>query len=231
MGKQKGDQKSPNSAIPICKRMDRLELGVREANMDENWEPALFVQKALEIPECLVHIGYGRWDEGCSLDRRVLGADPILVASELSRRPQGTSTGAQQLRMDLSDKPCRERQRRQPLKAVVHCTDVVDNLLDVTWKPRSSGFEVGGKKIIKGALGALDLGAENCLSPNVHGNKKIGIGNRLHHSVQPAERLIGSRQCRQHLGVELDRWIGRKRLGNEGFVPLGLFNERSGPCC
>jgi hypothetical protein len=117
----------------------------------------------------------------------------------------------EQLAVNLGNEAKRERQVAQPREAVVHRVDIADHLVDVLRQvaPRRPRLELDCEQVFERALRALDLRAEDGLSPNVHMDEEVRIRNRLDDAIETTYRLIGSREERVQRTVEDDRRVRR----------------------
>ena len=84
--------------------------------------------------------------------------------------------------------------------------DVVDDLADVECGP-AVGEQLEGEDVVHRALGALDLGAQQCFLADVHRQEQIGIGQGPRQPVEAAYGDIGSREQPPELVVQSDRWV------------------------
>jgi hypothetical protein len=64
LAQQEGDEEPPHSAVAVKESVDRLELSMRQAALQEHREAAGVVQKLLQVVETRVDLGNGRGDEG-----------------------------------------------------------------------------------------------------------------------------------------------------------------------
>ena len=108
---------------------------------------------------------------------------------------------------------------------MVHRSYVVDDVSDVGMAVLGTGLEFDFQKVLEGALGALDLGAEDRLAAHIHGHEEVGIGNDLDEAVETAQRDVGLRKEREKIAVQGDRRIGRQRRWDEGPVASWLRDE------
>jgi hypothetical protein len=77
------DQQSSDSSVSIEKRVDRLELCMRDSTVDE-WRQRFVMDEALEVVQRVEHLRR-RWRHECRcVQWRVLCANPILRRSELT---------------------------------------------------------------------------------------------------------------------------------------------------
>ena len=209
MDEQKRDQETPDSAVAVEERVDRLELRVRQTGVDERRE-RLLVEKPLEVVQRHLHLRDRRRDESGLVQGRVLGPDPVLRAAELAREAVGATGPRKQLTMDLGDQAERERQVAQSSEPVVHRVDVPDDFLNVLGQasPRGRRLQLGGEEVLERALGPLDLRAEDGFAPDVHVDEEVRVWDRLDDAVEPSHRLVGLGEEGVQRPVERDRWIG-----------------------
>ena len=57
-----------------------------------------------------------------------------------------------------------------------------------------------------------------------HRYEQVGIGQDRSHPVQPSQRQVCSRQKVQRLLIDLRRWLGWQRGGDESLITLYLAN-------
>src|SRR5207249_8446957 len=83
--KQKCDEQPPKPSVPIEKRMDRFELHMHEAGLNEHGSILpLVVKKKLELSHTFHHQFRRRRNEyGVT---RPSAADPVLTSAKLARR-------------------------------------------------------------------------------------------------------------------------------------------------
>src|SRR5581483_7859693 len=105
-------QQTPDAAIAVEERMDRLELGVGQTCVNERGK-LLVVEEALEVVERLLHLVDGRRNERRLLEGCVLGTDPALRSPELSGKTMRSADACEQLAVNLRDEAKRERQVAQ----------------------------------------------------------------------------------------------------------------------
>src|SRR5947209_873858 len=87
---------------------------------------------------------------------------------------------------------------REALETVIHCGDVVDDLVNVMRQILDLRVEFHGKEVLERALCPLDLRAEHSLTPHIHGDEQIRIRHRLNDPVQPevARKPLPGVSCR-----------------------------------
>ena len=81
--------------------MDRLELGMGEADLDQGRVAAVFVQEALEVAKAFVISGTGGGTK-VAADARPVGPDPVLGPAEFARGRVRTAPALQELAMDFA---------------------------------------------------------------------------------------------------------------------------------
>lgn len=111
--------------------MNGLELGVREADPDQERQRRLDVKKALQLAHESGHLVRRRRDEGRLGQRAAGGPDPVLAGAERTGRQVVPADTGQQALVNLPDEADRDRQRPQSLQPVVHGPDVVEHLVDI----------------------------------------------------------------------------------------------------
>jgi len=92
------------------------------------------------------------------------------------------------------------------VRGLVHGADVVDDLDDVHREFRSARIELEPQDVVQRALRPFDLGAEDSLLTDVHGDEEIGIGKGRRDAVEPANGLIGLRERRSQRLIDDDGW-------------------------
>ena len=112
---------------------------------------------------------------------------------------------------------------------MVHGADVVDDLDDVNRELGAGRIELEPQDVVQRALRAFDLGAEDGLLPDVHGDEEIGIGKGRRYAVEPANRLIGLRERRPQSIIEGDRQRRWQWRGDEGVIPCRLPDVLASP--
>ncbi len=101
------DQQAPHTSVPIHEWVDRLELGMRNAHMDES-RHLLCVEKTLEITQGLVHGRHWWRHEARLLDSTYTAlSDEVLVAPELPGLGIGSPNALEQLLVDFANQPQR----------------------------------------------------------------------------------------------------------------------------
>lgn len=118
------------------------------------------------------------------------GPIQFLRGPEGARLPLMPARSLHQPLMDLPDEPQGQRQRGQPLEAVVHGCDVVDDVLHVG-HPRVfvvASFEP--QHVGEGGLGTFDLRAQDSLTAHVHGHEQIWIGDDADDPIEPPQRQV-----------------------------------------
>jgi hypothetical protein len=122
---QQRDQQPAHPAVPVEKRVNRLELHVREAGPhDDRQITAFVVQKPFEARHALQHPRVRRRDEA-----RIPGlsaADPVLRAAELTWILARAAPAGEQHAVQLADQAIRERKAlAQPRQPMVESRNVV----------------------------------------------------------------------------------------------------------
>ncbi len=109
VGQQQRDQQPTDSSIAVQERVNRLELGVNEAAVDQHREIVPRMQKTLEVVERVPHPPHRRRDERRVGKRHVAGTDPIPRRAELPRLLVGTAHVAREFGVNLTNEPQRQR--------------------------------------------------------------------------------------------------------------------------
>src|SRR6266511_3198141 len=159
---QERDQQPADASVAVHERMDRFELRVCDPDMYEHRQLPWVVEKTLEIVKCRLHFRNRRRDERRVANVACTGRpDEVLVTAELPRHLGGAPNTLHELGVDLADESLGERKAGQPLKAVVHRSDVVHDFVDVTGHVRYARFKLDRKEVLEGALGTFDLRAQH----------------------------------------------------------------------
>jgi hypothetical protein len=155
---EEADQESPDTAVTVQERVDRLELRMSEPDVDQ-CRQLVVVEKPLEVVEGLLHLVNRRRHERRLGQGGVLGADPVLRLAELAGPAVRSAHAGQELPVDLGDQAKRQGEVGHPREAVVHRPHVVDDLVHILGKPAPGwlGVELRGQQVLERALGALDL--------------------------------------------------------------------------
>ena len=84
----------------------------------------------------------------------------------------------------------------------------------------ASRIEFDFEQVFESALGALDLGAKNSLTTDIHANEQVGVRNEADCSVESPKRYVCLRKKTKQLRVVFDgrgRW---KRSGTTPYIRL-----------
>jgi hypothetical protein len=123
--------------------------------------------------------------------------------------------------MDLSDESGREGEATaQAVEPVAQCGNVVGHLDNVVQGHTGRLLQLEEEQVRQGRLGPLDLGGEDRFLADVAVEEEVGIREECREGVEPAERQQGLLLEHRQRAVELERRLGRQRLGQEG--PNGL---------
>ena len=93
--------------------------------------------------------------------------------------------------VDLADQAQAQRKRREAFEAIVHGTYVVDDFRDVLRAFAAAGRRLVLEYVLEGALGPLDLRAENGLLANVHPDEQVGVRQDGRRAVQAPQGAVG----------------------------------------
>ena len=115
--------------------------------------------------------------------------------------------------MDLPDQSEAERQGPEPVEAVVHRPDVVDDLDDVAGQLGRPLVELVREHVVEGALRALDLRAEYGFAADVHRDEEFRVGQGARRAVKAADLLGGLREAVQEARRDLERRGGGSGAG------------------
>ena len=64
---EKGDQEASDTPVAVQEGMNRLELDMSYPTVDERRQVPALMQKSFEVVQGMVHVSYGRRNEGRSL--------------------------------------------------------------------------------------------------------------------------------------------------------------------
>src|SRR5262249_46853900 len=131
LAQQEGDQQAPDAAVAVEERVNGLELRVRKADLDQQWQITLRVGKCLEIGERLRDDIRGGRNEGGFVQSATARADPVLSAAQLTGRQSRAADAVEKLLVDFPDQADRHWQLGESRQAVVHGGDVVDHLVHI----------------------------------------------------------------------------------------------------
>ena len=107
---------------------------------------------------------------------------------------------------------------------------IVKEFFHIQRQRTAARIELELQDIVKCALGSLDLGAENGLPSDVHGDEEIGIGQCSSQAVQPSHGLVGTGEKPQHGVVDPNGGIRRECGWDEGSIACWLSDVMPGPC-
>lgn len=96
--------------------------------------------------------------------------------------------------MNLPNQTQRKGERCEAIKAISHCSNVVNNLLNIVGKISHVRIKFVGENIVQGALRSLDLRAENGFPSDVHCDEKFGVQQCFRNTIKATDRLI---RCRK----------------------------------
>ena len=158
VAEEEGDEETTDAAIAIEEGMDGLELGMGVGTVDESWKIARGVEEIFQIAKGLGHFMDRRRDVGGIFESAVGRADPVLGAAEFAGVALAATRAGHEFLMDFADEAEGEwKVASADLgEAVIHGLDVVHDFFDVFGRVLLTGLVIDD--ILKGALGALDLG-------------------------------------------------------------------------
>ncbi len=123
------DEQPPDATIAIEKRVDRLELSVRQPRLEDGRRrPELVVKEPLEVVESHRHlVGWRRHEASI---RQASPTDPVLRTPKLARRSGAAAAVLEQDAMHLAQeaKTQRKAARANPVEAVLEGSDVARDL-------------------------------------------------------------------------------------------------------
>ena len=156
--------------------MDGLELDMGQSRADDGGKAVVAgVDELLQRPHAVLDLDMRR--------RHVLriagagAADPVLGAAELAGALLAAAAAVEQHPVHLADQTIADGQALFPLEpeAVLKGGDVVDHLALVVLLPTLL-VELEQQHIRERRLSALDLGRDQCLSPDVEGEEQVRVG-------------------------------------------------------
>ena len=133
-------------------------------------------------------------------------ANPVLAGAKFTWSAIRATNPFQQLAVNFANQPQAQGKGLQTFQTVIHGTHVVDNFLDILREFPALGVDLKLEDILKGALCALDLGAQHRLLAHVHRNEEVGIRENGGDAVQSPQCPVCFRQPAQFC-VDLDGWI------------------------
>src|SRR5262245_41469473 len=109
MAQDERNEQAADAPVAIQKRMDSLELDVRQSGFDQRWIGRVFVvNEAFQRAHAILNVGGWRWNE-----MRVSGpraANPVLRATEFARRLLAPSASREQFGMHFPDETIGKRE-------------------------------------------------------------------------------------------------------------------------
>lgn len=138
-------QQAADAAVAVEKRVDRLELDVRQRCFDERrLRRVLIVDETLEFGHAFFDEGWWRRNEmGRSRPR---ASDPVLRAPEFARKPFAASAARKKLGVHFPDKPVRKGKAfMQARHAVIQGGHIVRDF-DEHWTVRAVALAAGGRE-------------------------------------------------------------------------------------
>lgn len=225
---QEGDEEPPDAAVAIKKRVNGLELGVGQADLDELREITLGMKICFQVSECGGHFMGRRGDEGGFVEGAAAGADPVLRGAQFSGGEAHSTHALEETFVDFLDQAHGERQFAQAIKAIVHGGDIVDDFIHVFGSVRGEDVRLCREQVMQRTLGAFDLAGENRLFPHVHEDEEVRIGQSLDGAIKTSQSAVGLRK-QGLLTFYPNRRIRRKRRRKKGTIArqLGLVAARA----
>lgn len=226
---QERDEQPPDAPVPVQKRVDGLELHVRETRAEQGREfQVLPVPEALQIRHALADPMRRRRHE--VRRGRPAPADPVLGAPELARALARAAAPREQPAVDLADKPRRERETipPHPRQAVFERRHVVRDLDHVVNRRARRPLHLEHEQVGERGLRPLDLGGEHGLLPHVGVEEDVGVGQQRGQGVEAAQRERRPLQRRVQ-GCQIERRPGRQTHRHE--CAHGLAAERRRLVC
>ena len=146
-----------------------------------------------------------------------------MAATELARRRHIPPHAPQEVLVQLAHETQRDRQRGEPLQAVLQGGDVVPHLAQVVGAAVDGSAGLGGQQLAEGRLRAFDAAGEDGLLANEGADQEVRVGKTPPLARKPANGPVGSGQAdRETLAPRQGRWRGG---GDEGAVAPGAVQE------
>ena len=173
LAEQQRNQKPPQPAVAVEKRMDRFKLNVDQSQLHQQRQRfAVVVQELLERIETL-HQPV-RWRRNERRITRPRAADPVLRAPEFTRSLVRSTAASKQNRMHLANQSQRKRKPvAQAPQPVLHGRHIVRNFLHIIDGHARSGAVFKKQQLRKRRLRALDLRGQHGFFANVGIQQKI----------------------------------------------------------
>ena len=227
LGQQERDQQPADAPVAVEKRVNGLELHVRERDLDQRRQAVLSVQESLQVTQHAGHHVVRRRHEGRRGERASAGADPVLARAQLAGLEPAAAYAAHQFSVDLPNQPDRHRQLRQPRQAVVHRAHVVQDFVHVARQVGREQLGFGGQHILQGTLRSLDLAGEHRLHAHIHEDEEIR--KRENRAVEAPEGTVGIGEQPLQVAGQGKRRRGGQRCRDERAIARRLIDVTSCP--
>jgi hypothetical protein len=187
---QKCDQKTPQSAIAVEKRVNRLKLNMGEGRFDEQGHVAPFLMKEkLQLAHAFRHQLWRRRDE--YRISRPCAADPILAAAKLSWFLVTPAAVREQDLVNLTNQTKRKRKSAaKPRHSVHQRRNIIGDLLNIANRDTRRLAILEKQEVGKRRFGPFDLRRNYCLFANVGIEEKRQIRQYTGQTIEAADGLV-----------------------------------------
>jgi hypothetical protein len=191
LAEQQRDEETADAAVAVEKRMDRLELHVRQGRAQEHRHAvALRVKELLELRHALGNRRvWRRHESGVSRSR---ATNPVLGAAEFARILPASAAAGEEDSVDLSNQAIRKWEPvAQSSETVVERGDVVGDLGYVVQRHARRFIQLEEEQIRERRLRPLDLGGEHRFLSDVGVEEERLVREQRGDAVQPTDRQDG----------------------------------------
>ena len=223
---QQRDQQSAKPPVAVEERVDRLELDVDQAGLDQGGQAiGRVVDEQLELAHALLD-DVRRRDE-----RRVAGpgaAYPVLAAAEFAGILLLPAAGTQEDAVNSPQQPqAQGRTALQPVQAMIYRGGIVGDLADVVQRHARRILCLELQQFRKRGLRALDLRREQCLLADIHVDQQRWVRQNRCDPVEATQGLVRALQGLQQ-PCKVERRVRRKwrrQKGPDNLVTQALWVE------
>jgi len=149
------DQEPADAPVPIQKRMDRLELGVNQRDVNHRRQGSI-VQELLPISQAGHQLCRRRGNVGCVCQGGPGRPDPVLRSAKLTGSRSVTPNAPHQLLVELPHEPEGERECLETLAPVLEGDYVVPHLAEVGGTALDNNPGLGREQFAQSGLGPFD---------------------------------------------------------------------------
>ena len=173
----------------------------------------------LQVRECLRHSL--RWwrDERSLAQRAAAGPNPVLRRPVDAGRRVRASHAGHQFGVKLASQPKRQRQRLEPLHAVLERPDVIGHFTKVGRAPIHRRARLRGQQFSQGRPRPLDPARQHGLASDEGSDQEVRVRQTPPFSCQAPDETISVRQRTYQPGRPSER--RRQWVGYEGHVASG----------